>query len=79
MIAVRVRYFQLSRAVEEKEEIFSLDAGSHLSDLQKVINVKHPSLTYTVTLAIADGSPISPDTELKDGEEVDLLASPAGG
>ena len=79
MIAVRVKYFQLSRALLEKEEVYTLGAGSHFSDLQKEINRKHPTLTYIVTLALADGSPISPNAELRDGEEVDYLASPAGG
>jgi molybdopterin converting factor small subunit len=79
MIAVKVKYFQLSREVEEKEEVFALHAGSHYNDLRREIIMKHPSLTYTVTMALTDGAPVSLDVELKDGDEVDLLASPAGG
>jgi molybdopterin converting factor small subunit len=79
MIRVKVKYIQLSRAVEAKEEDFLLPPGSHYSDLLAAVLKKHPSLTYVVMLALMNGLPPAPATELRDGEEIDFLASPTGG
>jgi molybdopterin converting factor small subunit len=79
VISVKVKYFQLSRAVEAKEEDFALPPDSHYSDLLAAVLKKHPSLTYVVMLALMNGRPPTPATELRDGEEIDFLASPMGG
>jgi hypothetical protein len=79
MITVKVKYFQLQRAVEVKEEAFALDPGSRHSDLLGAVLKKHPSLTYVTMLALIDGVPPAPDAELGNGGEVDFLASPMGG
>jgi molybdopterin converting factor small subunit len=79
MVTVKVRYFQLSQTVKEKEEFFALGAGSRYSDLRRAIMARHPALTYIVTTALLEGLPATPDAELRDGVEVDLLASPIGG
>jgi molybdopterin converting factor small subunit len=76
---VRAKYLQLSRAVEVKEEEFVMGPGSHYSDLQAAVVKKHPSLAYVSMLAVIDGHPADPDTELKDKDEVDFLAAAAGG
>jgi len=76
---VRAKYLQLSRAVEVKEEEFVMGKGSRFSDLRAAVIKKHPSLAYVGMLAVIDGQPANPDTELRDEEEVDFLSSPAGG
>jgi len=79
MITVKAKYLQLSRAVKEKEEDFVLHSRSHYSDLLKAVMKKHPSLTYIAMLVLIDGTPPASDTELKEGDEIDFLASPMGG
>jgi molybdopterin converting factor small subunit len=79
LITVKAKYLQLSRAVEAKEEDFVMNSRSCYGDLLEEIRKKHPSLTYVAMLVLIDGAPPSPDTELKDGDEVDFIASPMGG
>jgi molybdopterin converting factor small subunit len=79
MIIVKVKYFQLSRAVEAKEEDFVLPPDSHCSDLLAAVLKKHPSLTHIAMLVLVNGLPPTPTTELGDGEEIDFFASPMGG
>lgn len=78
-ITVKAKYLQLSRAVDVKEEDFVLHPKSHYSDLLAAVIKKHPSLTYTAMLVLIDGAPPTPDTELRDKDEIDFLASPMGG
>jgi len=79
MITVKAKYLQLSRMLKVKEEDFVMDSRSCYGDLLQAVRKKHPSLTYVVMLVLIDGTPPHPDTELKDGDEVDFLASPMGG
>jgi hypothetical protein len=79
MITVKVKYFQLSRAVEAREEDFVLPPDSHYGDLLAAVLKRHPSLTYIVMLVLINGLPPISTTELVNGEEVDFLASPMGG
>ena len=79
MVIVRAKYLQLSGAIEVKEEEFVMGPGSHFSDLRAAVVKRHPSLAYVSMLAVIDGHPANPDTELRDKDEVDFLASPAGG
>ena len=79
MITVKAKYLQLSRAVEAKEEDFVLHAHSSYRELLEVVMKKHPTLTYFAMLVLVDGVPPNPDTELKDRDEVDFIASPMGG
>ena len=79
MITVKVKYFQLQRAVEAKEEEFALNPGSRYSDLLEAVLKKHPSLTYITMLVLIDGVRPTPDTELGNEGEIDFIASPMGG
>jgi len=79
MITVKAKYLQLSRIIEVKEEDFVMGSRSCYGDLLEAVRKKHPSLAYVVILALIDGAPPHSDTELKDGDEVDFLASPMGG
>ena len=79
MITVKVKYLQLQRAVEVKEEEFTLNPGSRYCDLLEAVLKEHPSLTYITMLVLIDGVRPAPDTELENGGEIDFLASPMGG
>jgi hypothetical protein len=79
MITVKVKYLRLSRAIEAKEEDFVLPPDSRYSDLLAAVLKKHPPLTHIAMLVLVDGLPPTPATELRDGEEIDFLASPMGG
>jgi len=79
MITVKAKYLQLSRAVEVKGEDFVLHPHSCYRELLEAVMKKHPSLTYIAMLVLVNGVPPSPDTELKDRDEVDFVASPMGG
>ena len=79
MITVKAKYLQLSRAVEVREEDFVLHPRSCYRELLEAVMKKHPTLTYISMLVLVDGVPPNPDTELKDRDEVDFIASPMGG
>ena len=78
MTTVTVKYSGLSREVDVKEEVVQFD-GSDYAALRVTLLRKYPPLTYTPALCLKDRTPMSPETELKDGDEVTFIAQIGGG
>jgi molybdopterin converting factor small subunit len=75
---VKVRYHGLSREVGIEEEVIELE-GSNYAALKAILDKRHRPLTYTPVLYLKDGTPMFPETELKDGDEVSLVRQIGGG
>ena len=79
---VRVLYFAVARELASRPtESIELSEGASVNDLAKEVQRLHPSLRtlrnsakYSVNLAVVDAGTI-----LKDGDEVGVLPSVAGG
>jgi molybdopterin converting factor small subunit len=81
-IRVKVMYFQMRQVVANAtQDHFVLESPAYFRDLLNNVVEKHPLLsTMTPTMMIlVDGVPGQPGTQLRDGDEVDLIPSMAGG
>ena len=84
-IVVKVMYFQMLQYVDTKQEYFVLQSPAQLGTLLYDVTSRHPSLAPWISsmIILVDGvaalasAPAS--TPLKDGSEVDLIPSIAGG
>lgn len=73
-------YFQMPQ-VGVADEYYTLKSPASLGDLLERVVQKHPlisSMTPTMMILI-DGVPGYPATQLKDGDEVDLVPAIVGG
>ena len=75
---VTVRYYGLGSEVGIKEETIELN-GSNYTALRAILDAKYHPLTYTPALCLKDGIPMSPETELEDGDTVVLVRQIGGG
>ena len=79
---VRVRYFQMSSALPGvTEEYFVLPSPAIYSALRGAVTASHPALASMVPgmLVLVDGVVAKDDTQLKNGDEVDLIPTMTGG
>jgi len=75
---IKIRYFGVSREVSVKEEDVQLD-GSDYATLRAILLKEYHPLTYTPFLCLKEGTPMFPETELKDGDEISLVAQIGSG
>jgi len=84
-IKVKVMYFQMLQYVDTKVEYFVLQSPAQLGTLLSAVTVKHPSLAPVMSsmiilvdgVATVNSAPIG--TPLKNGDEVVIIPSIAGG
>ena len=68
----------MSQEVGIEDEVIEFD-GSILAALKGSLDKKYHPLTYTPVLYLKDGTPMFPETELKDEDEVSLVRQIGGG
>jgi molybdopterin converting factor small subunit len=74
-------YFQMPQIPDLRQEHYTLQSPAYLRDLLSNILAKHPSLSPMIPsmMILVDGVSAAPSTVLKEGDEVDLKPSTAGG
>ena len=77
-LKVTVKYFGLASEVGIKEETIELD-GSTYAALKAILDTKYHPLAYTPALCLKEGTPMSPESELKDRDTVILVRQIGGG
>ena len=78
LMKVTVKYYGLASEVGIKEETIEL-GGSTYSALKAILDTKYHPLTYTPALCLRDGTPMTPETKLKNGDTVILVRQIGGG
>ena len=80
-LRAKVVYFQMSQQVNVAQEYFEVQSPGSVGDLMMIATQRHPSLSgmEKQMMILVDGRPANASTPLKDGDDVDLIPTFAGG
>jgi len=80
IVSIKVRYVGMTNFIEETNETIKLTSPAKLSDLENVLWKSHPALqTMESMQVLINGTGAYGNPNLKDEDNVDLIALMAGG